>query len=77
MAAGTLSFTGINMTAGQVLRIDTEYKTATVNGTNILDKLDAAPVWFTLEQGNNDIETTGDDITDTATVKVVYRARWL
>lgn len=73
---GKLIFTGLNMTAGQVLKIDTEYKTATLNGVNVLSKLDANPGWFTLERGDNDIDITSDGA-DTVSIKVSWRDRWV
>lgn len=69
-----LTFTNINLTAGQVLRIDTEQRTATVGDTNVLNKLSSTSKWFNLENGANEIELTG---TGTVTIKTLWRDKWI
>ena len=68
-----LTFTGINLTTGQTLRIDTEQRTATVGGVSVLDKITATD-WFVLVNGDNDLELTGSG---TVSIKVQWRERYL
>jgi phage-related protein len=69
-----LTFTNLNLVPGQVLRIDTEQRTATVDGVNVLHRLAVGSKWFDLKSGDNELEITGPG--DVA-VKVLWRDRYL
>lgn len=72
-----LIFTGINMALGDILRIDTDKKTVTLNGINVVDKLPKDADFFRLANGENHIKVTGDDGADTAAIKILHRDRWV
>lgn len=66
-------FPGINLSPGDVLRIDTSNKTVTLNGENAYHKL-ANGVFFMLSSGENEIEFTGNG---SAKIKVLHRERYI
>jgi len=70
------SLTGINLTAGDELIIDTDAMTVTLNGTTVIDPIDDDAVFFSLKYGANRLVLTSDG-PDTATVKVAWKDRWL
>lgn len=67
-----LTFANINLAPGQVLRIDTEQRTATVGGVSVLGKIAGGSMWFELEPGENDVTVSGG-----ASIRVQWRERYL
>lgn len=70
----TLVIEGVNMVAGDELIIDTEHMTVTLNGINIVDRVDDESVFFKLMPGENDVIVEGGT---TADVKILWKDRWL
>jgi len=69
-----LSFPGINLEPGDVLRIDTSTKTVTLNGENAYHKLAKGASFFMLSSSENEIEFTGNG---SAKIKVLHRERYI
>jgi hypothetical protein len=69
-----MSIPTVNMVAGDVLIIDTDAMTVTLNGTSILDKVSDDSVFFALKFGGNALSVDG---AGTADIKVAYKDRWL
>jgi phage-related protein len=65
-------FPGINLSPGDVLRIDTSTKTITLNGENAYHLMNG--VFFMLSSGENEIEFAGDG---SAKIKVLHRERYI
>ena len=77
MAAGALSLKNINMQQGDILKIDVEQSTITLNNENVLHLLDAGFVFFTLASGGNEIKITGDDALNVVSMKTFWHNRWI
>jgi len=66
-------FPGINLSSGDVLRIDTSNQTIELNGVNAYHKL-ASGVFFMLSSGENEIEFIGNG---SAKIKILHRERYI
>lgn len=64
----------VNMAAGDILVVDTEHMTVTLNGVNIVDKISDTSAFFDLKPGLNEITASGDAPAD---IKVLWKDRWL
>ena len=70
----TLELKGVNMVSGDMLIIDTEHMTVTLNGQSVVDKITDASAFFKLEPGDNDIIVEGASRAD---VRILWKDRWL
>lgn len=65
-------FPGINLSPGDVLRIDTSTKTITLNDENAYHLMNG--VFFMLSSGENEIEFIGNG---SAKIKILHRERYI
>jgi len=64
---------------GDTLIITTEFgnKRVEQNGINVFNYIDLGSTFFSLNEGDNVIELTTDDINDNATIRINYKNRYL
>lgn len=67
----------INMVAGDMLVIDTEHMTVTLNGINVVDKIVDDSIFFDLKPGLNQISVESVGSASTAEIKIIWKDRWL
>ena len=70
----TLTVSGLDMRPGDELIIDTDHMTVTLNGANIVDRVEDDSIFFKLKSGVNDIVVEGAAAAD---IKVLWKDRWL
>ncbi len=68
------TLTGLTTTAGDVLKIDMNNRTVLLNGGSVLPFVTNASSWWPLLPGNNSINLTTNDGTDTTVATVSWRS---
>ena len=74
-----IRFVGLDVAAGQTLKIDVTKKTTTISGTSVISGLAADTQWFTLYPGDNSITYTRSGVAfngASSTMTVKYRDGW-
>lgn len=70
----TMVIENINMSAGDLLFIDTEHMNVMLNGESVVDKIVRGSGFFYLQPGENSITVSE---TGTADIKILWKDRWL
>lgn len=70
----TIVLNDLNMKAGDLLVIDTEHMTVTLNGINVVDKIPDDSGFFDLNSGDNQITISDAGKVD---VTILWKDRWL
>ncbi|MGO4470331.1 hypothetical protein AB4Y95_00130 [Arthrobacter sp. M-10] len=68
------TLTGLTTTAGDVLKIDMKNRTVLLNGGSVLPFMTSTSSWWPLIPGNNSINLTTNDGTDTTVATVSWRS---
>lgn len=68
------TLTGLTTTAGDVLKIDMKNRTVLLNGGSVLPFVTSTSSWWPLLPGNNSINLTTSDGTDTTVATVSWRS---
>ena len=65
--------------SGDVLVITTDFgnKRVELNNQNVFNYIDYSSTFFNLQQGDNVIELTTEDVNDNANIKITYRNRFI
>ena len=69
-----MTIEGVNMEPGDELIIDTEHMTVTLNGVNIIDRVEDSSIFFKLKSGENEIIVEGGTSAD---IRILWKDRWL
>lgn len=70
----TMAINDINMSAGDILVIDTAQMIVTLNGVSIVDKISDSSAFFDLKPGLNEVTVTGESAAD---IKILWKDKWL